>query len=160
MADKELFQKALNFSYLFLKFRPRTKKEIALYLEKKAKRYHFSQDLIKKLIDYLTDINLINDQDFVSWFVQQRNLAKPKSKFVLTQELIRLGIDKILIDEYFSKNEIDEFNLAKQALTRRTSLLKNLKTKPGYQKAFNFLLRRGFSFEVTRKTIAEIMSLE
>jgi len=158
--DKDLFQKALNFAYFYLKFRPRTKKEITKYLEKKSQKYHFSPDLIIKAIQYLNKINLINDTDFVSWFIDQRNCTKPKSKFILTAELMRLGIKKDLIDRYFSEHEIDEFALAKQALTKRKTLLNNINDKKGYQKAFNFLLRRGFSYEAAKKTIAELASKE
>ena len=122
----ELYNRALNLAYFFLKFRPRTRKEVLNYLEKKSKKYHFSDDIISNSIKHLIEVNLINDKDFVSWFVEQRNLNKPKSKFALSQELIRFGIEKGLIEEYFNRNELDELKLAKTALQKKSYLIKNL----------------------------------
>ncbi len=158
--SNEEFNKALNFAYFYLKFRPRTQKEIVKYLEKKSQKYHFSPIIIKKVTQHLIEVNLINDSEFISLFIQQRNSFKPKSKFILSQELIRFGVSKELIDQYFSEHETDEFQLAKKALTNRKIILSQINTKKGYQKAFNFLLRRGFSFEIVKKTIAELIDKE
>jgi regulatory protein len=149
MFPDELLQKALNFSYFYLKFRPRTKKEVEDYLNKKAKKYFFTPEIIEKALLELEEKKFINDREFVTWFIEQRNNGKPKGQPVLTGELLRLGINKDLIDEYFSINEVDELSLAKQALQKKPSLT-------DYQKAFNFLLRRGFGYEVIKITLKEM----
>jgi len=151
--DREIFQKALNFSYFFLKFRPRTKKEVINYLNKKSKKYHFSQETITEVIKQLEEENLVNDKGFISWFVDQRSRAKPKSQFVLKGELLRLGIEKDLIDQYFSEHEIDEYALASLASQRKLRSLVHLSPEKQREKLTSFLLRRGFSFEIIKQVI-------
>lgn len=156
MVDKDLLQKALNYCYFFLKFRPRTKKEINDYLVKKTKRFRFTQELIVNVIKELEEEGLIDDKKFVEWFIEQRNLSKPKSEFVLTGELLRHGINKELIDEYFDSHELNEDDLALKTLESRWQRFKNLPVKERFEKSANFLLRRGFSFEKVRRTIEKI----
>ena len=81
----EDFQKLLNYAYFFLKFRPRSKKEIENYLYKKIQKHHWSQDDVKEVIRRLEDLELVNDKNFIKWFVGERILLKPKSKYILTQ---------------------------------------------------------------------------
>jgi regulatory protein len=151
--DDELYHRVLNLAYFYLKFRPRTKKEVIDYLVKKSPRFHFDQKIIEQVINELLEEDLVNDENFVSWFVEQRSHGKPKGRFALIAELLRFGIQKDLIDEYFEKNELDEDTLAYQALSRRWSLWSTLPHEKRYQKAVAFLSRRGFNFDIIRKAI-------
>src|SRR3990167_4606871 len=112
-------QTLLNYAYFFLKFRPRTKKEVQDYLLKKIKKGHWSTDDVEKAIKQLEEQNLINDKEFVRWFIEQRNTSKPKSQFVLKGELLRFGITKELIDNYFIEYDQPEDDLALRALQSR-----------------------------------------
>lgn len=144
----EDFQKLLNYAYFFLKFRPRSKKEIETYLHKKIQKRHWSRTDVKKAMQHLEELDLIDDRKFVKWFVEQRMLLKPKGRYVLTQELRKHGIEKELIEEYFSKNEIDEEKFAEKVLSERWHRYKNLDKRKRFEKAAGFLLRRGFSFDI------------
>src|SRR3990167_7384562 len=100
MNENEDLQRLLNSAYFYLKFRPRSKKEVHDYLLKKIKKRRWSTDDVEKVIEQLEEQNFINDKEFVRWFVDQRNRSKPKGKFVLKAELLRFGIAKDLIDQY------------------------------------------------------------
>ncbi len=152
----ENFNKLLNYAFFFLKFRPRSSKEIEMYLNKKIKNRHWSQDDIKKVIQHLEGLDLINDKNFVKWFVEQRILLKPKSKYALRQELLKHGIDKEIIEEYFSSNLMDEEKLAEKILHERWHRYKNLDKRKRFEKSASFLMRRGFNFEIVKKTITEL----
>jgi len=153
MTNDESFIKALNLSYFYLKFRPRTEKEVETYLQKKAEKFRFEQKIIERVIQELKEQNLINDQNFMNWFVEQRSSAKPKSRFVLMVEMMRLGVDKNLINNYFENHPIEEDDLAYKALSRRWHQWSNLPRLKRLQKATAFLSRRGFSFALIRKAI-------
>ncbi len=146
----------LDYSYFFLKFRPRSKKELGTYLYKKIQRRHWSQDDVKKAIQHLEEIDLINDKNFVKWFVEQRILLKPKSGFALKQELLRHGINKETIDEYFSSHSLNEEEMAEKILRERWSRYKDLDKRKRFEKAAGFLLRRGFSFDTITKAIKNL----
>ena len=149
-------QLLLNRAYFYLKFRPRTKKEVRDYLYKKIKSRYWSQDDAEKVIKILEGEGLLNDEEFTRWFVEQRNILKPKSVFALKQELIRFGVSKDLIERYFETNELNEEKLAEEALSKRWRIFLDLDKKKRFEKAASFLARRGFSFEVIKKTISKM----
>ncbi len=150
---KEQLNNALNKSYFYLKFRPRTEKEVRDYLLKKAERYHWPRDVVVSAIEQLKSSDFINDKKFVTWFVDQRNRTKPKSAFALRNELFRLGISKDLIDEYFSETESNEEELAYEALRSKWHRFASLDKRRRFQKAAAFLSRRGFSFDSIKKAV-------
>ena len=145
-----LIVKALNLAYFFLKLRARTEKEIERYLEKKSPRFHFEGNTIQETIKQLKEQGYINDKKFVSMYVKDRTLLKPRSTFLLQRELSHLGISKDLIEEYFSEHEMDESALALKTLNmRRTSLLRQ-DEKTRFKKAISYLLRKGFTYDVAK----------
>ncbi|MGB9707684.1 MAG: hypothetical protein ACPL1D_02950, partial [Microgenomates group bacterium] len=69
------------------------------------------------------------------------------------------GISSHLIDEFFEQNPLDEEKLAFEALKSKWIYFKNLTEEKKYQKAIAFLLRRGFSFSLAKKTFQKILTL-
>jgi regulatory protein len=147
-----LFQKALYF----LKFRPRTEKEVYDYLLKKIKSTHYSTDDVEKVIEKLKEMDLLNDKKFIEDYVSFRSKNNPKSKKVLILELRKKGVTENLINEYFSQNQVDEEELAFLLLKKRWPRWAGIDKKKRFKKAFDFLARRGFSFEIAKKTIEKL----
>jgi len=152
MFDDDL-QGLLNKAYFYLKFRPRTIWEMRRYLFKKVEKTHWSRADADNIINYLTEEGLLDDKKFIEAFVEERTNLKPKGEYILKQELYKHGIDKGLVDEYFSNNLVDEEKLAEKVLAGRWSRFKNLPPKTRFQKASQFLLRRGFDFEIVKKVV-------
>lgn len=159
MIDEDL-QGLLNKAYFYLKFRPRTIWEMRRYLYKKIEKTHWSRADADKVINYLIKQELLNDKKFIEIFVDERSLLKPKGEFVLKQELLRHGIEKNLIDEYFSTHSVNEEELAAKVLAHRWLRFKNLSREKRWQKASQFLLRRGFGFNLVRKIIKKLEGRE
>lgn len=157
---EEDLQGLLNKAYFYLKFRPRTVAEMRRYLYKKVEKTHWSRVDADKVIDHLITEGLLDDKQFIQLFVEQRKNLKPKGAYVLKQELLRYGASKDLIDEYFSNNPIDEENLAEKVLAGRWTRFKNLSPEQRFQKTSQFLLRRGFKFEIIKKLIANLIEKE
>ena len=153
------FQFLLNKALFFLKFRSRTEKEVFDYLLKKIKNTNYSKKEIKKVIEKLKKMSLLNDKKFIEDYVSYRLKNNPKSQKVLILELRKKGVDESLINEYFSQNQINEEELAFLLLKKRFPRWLNLDGKKRLKKAFDFLARRGFSFEVSKKTIEKISQL-
>ncbi len=142
----------LNKAYFYLKFRPRSEKEVREYLYKKVKTTHWSREAADKIIEKLKSQELINDEKFIDWFVRNRTTLKPKGERMLRRELLQKGINAELIDNFFSKNIVDEESLALQILEKRWPRYKNITPQKRFEKAVSFLLRRGFSFDTAKKT--------
>lgn len=154
MDDSQKFLKALNLCYRLIAIRMRTEREIINYLDKKKKKYHFSQELIKKVVNELTQTSLIDDQEFVEWFVKSRVNRKPKSDWVLKMELAKYGINEDLINSYFEKNPVNNESLAYKVLLSKWDKWRFFSPEVRFKKAFGILQRRGFSYSVIKKTIA------
>ncbi|PIY70534.1 hypothetical protein COY89_00710 [Candidatus Roizmanbacteria bacterium CG_4_10_14_0_8_um_filter_36_36] len=155
MLDEDL-QPLLNKAYFYLKFRPRTAWEMRRYLYKKIEKTHWSRSDADKIINHLLGLGLLDDKKFIEIFIEERKNLKPKGKFVLKQELIKHGIDKQLIDDYFERTPFNEEDLAEKALYHHWSRLKDLPVEKRLQKASQFLFRRGFPFALAKKTLEKL----
>jgi regulatory protein len=146
----------LNKTYFFLKFRPRSEKEVREYLFKKVSTTHWSRDAAEVIIQKLKSQELIDDVKFVDWFIRQRTILKPKSQRLLTRELKQKGINDELIEKYFSKNILNEEALAFEILSKRWPRFKGLTSQKRFEKAARFLMSRGFSFDLSKETIEKL----
>lgn len=152
-------EKALSLAYRYLSFRPRTVKEVELYLQKKAQKYLFTQEEIEAVIELLKDQGFLNDIEFIKSFIASRNSLKPKGKKVLEMELRRLGISQADCVNYFSEYDSNEDVLAIKALQKKLkSLLLIADEKKRFTKAVSFLQRRGFSYEVAKGSYNKLFS--
>lgn len=156
-----VFEKLLAKALFYLKFRPRSSFEIRQYLLKKIKKMKLGDlEDINKVINHLKEIDLINDKKFIRWFVDQRCLNKPKSLLAIKQELKRFGFKKNIIDEFFLNYFLDEEKLALSALKKRWLRFSSLSLEKKKEKATQFLLRRGFSFEIIKSVIDKLIKKE
>ena len=146
----------LNMAFFYLKFRPRTIKETRDYLYKKVVTTHWSHEAADKVIDHLIEQKFLDDQEFVRYLVESRTRTKVKGVFAIKQELFKYGVEKEFIDEYFAKTEINEEALAEKILVNRWPRLKTLPKQKRFEKAVNLLARRGFNFEISRKTVEKL----
>mgnify|MGYP005849639223 CR=1 FL=1 len=137
----------------YLKFRPRTEKEIVLFLKKIIKKKNLPATFLEKIIHQLKEWGLINDKNFVDWFVSSRKKLHQKGKQLIIYELKQKGIDQKLIDNYFSQEEFNEEKLALQLIKKYSHRWQNLAVKKKKEKIIRFLTSRGFSFETIRKII-------
>ena len=159
-SSKDEAEKALGHGYFFLKFRPRSKKEMIVYLNKKSIKYQWGVYVAEAAIRRLEKEGLVDDEVFIHWFVEQRSSRKLKGEYALRQELRRFGIEDELVNQYFLENPLQEKEYARTVLMRRWPRLKSLQREKRTQKAYAFLLRRGFDFGVVKKTIADIEEKE
>ena len=159
MEDNDLkyqVQKALNNAFFYLKFRPRSEKEVKDYLIKKAQKFFWPEEVVQQVLFSLKEKQLIDDVAFVEWFVEQRNAGKPKSQFALRHELQKFGIDREVVENFFQENPSEELELAYKALQPRWRRYQYLDKNERFKKAASFLSGKGFIFETIKKTIQKL----
>jgi regulatory protein len=140
----------LDKVFKFLSFRPRSKKEILVFLKKKQ----LGEETEKAIFKKLEDLKMINDLDFAKWWVEQRKTFRPEGCRLLRLELQQKGIDQEVINQVLSLvNKEPEINLAKRVLDKKQRQFQGLTKGEFKKKAFNLLLRRGFSYETVRRAI-------
>lgn len=154
--NNQLKEKLLDRVYRFLAIRNRSEKEVRDYLLKKLQKYQSSSpsiEFVNEIVNQLKEEGLINDLEFIEWWVEQRSAFKPKGVYALKQELLQKGINKDLVDQYFQDCPQNESQLAEEALKKKIRLWQNLSSEKRKEKMINFLRRRGFGFEVIKNFI-------
>jgi len=160
MAASEQYNKLYQRALRYLSMRQHTEYEMSLYLNRVATKEKITEDIVEKIITKLKTDGFINDSQFVRDYIDLRSAHKQRGKRGLIFELQKKGIKPAEIDAYFSSNALDEQKLAGTALNRVWDRYRNLNKLKRYQKATQFLLRRGFAYEVIRKTIEEFEESE
>jgi len=148
--DKANFQKIFDRLLRFATLRPRSEKEINLWL--KRKKVHTS--LFGKLFNRLNRLKLVNDVEFSKWWVDQRLTFKPKPKRVLALELKEKGISGEIISDVLDNTKIDEVKIAKKILDGNYYKWEKLGKSLATKKAKEFLLRKGFNWDVISRVVS------
>jgi len=152
--DIETFQKARNYCFLLLKFRPRSEKEIY----NRLKRKKFDESIILAVCELLKDNGLIDDKAFSKAWIESR-LKKPFGFRRITQELRLKGIEDNLIESSIAEirgNYSEEDTVLKVAKGRLNKL--NVKEPDKAKKnLYAYLLRRGFASEIIINVINQLI---
>ena len=153
MNDK--LEKYLQKALKFISIRPRSQKEILDYLKRKIPRNLKLRNLVLKNLERL---DLVDDQAFVLWWLDQRNTFRPKGKRALLQELRQKGIERELVEN--SLADLDELPLARRVALKKIKILSKLPYLERKQKLSAFLARRGFGWSIISKILDEMVEKE
>jgi len=144
---KAEFQKTSDKLIRFATLRPRSKREINDWFRKH--KVHLS--LHKELFSKLKRLELVNDEKFAVWWVEQRTSFRPRGKRSLEAELRQKGIDKKFIIKALDKVKIDEVKIARELLKRKKYRWEKLDKFEARKKMTGFLARKGFGWEIIKK---------
>jgi len=151
MPDPELFKKAKAQAFRFLSYRERSHWELAQYLKKKE----YSYPMIQQILDYLTELDYINDQRFaLQWSQFQINKNKI-GRNRLYMELSGKGIDKAIIEKTLNVIYEDnpEKDVAEQCARKKWVSLKGVEKEKKKQRLVQFMQRKGFSSDIIYQSL-------
>lgn len=150
---QDSLEKAKNYAFLLLKFRPRSEKEIAGRLKIKK----FDPAIIRETLVFLKAKDFVNDKYFASAWVDSR-LKKPLGLLRIRQELRIKGVDKDIIDAKIeeAQKSYSEKDVVRMIVRERFLKLKGLEPKKRRARLFSYLMRRGFSAESVIDAINEL----
>lgn len=150
------FEKFYNRALNFLSFRPRSEKELRDYLKKKK-----CDDLsIQRIIESLKEHKFLNDEEFVTWWIEQRTIARPKAARTIKFELKQKGISKELIEEAFEKDLSSDLEKAKALIKKRIKRYPDIADKKIYEKLGRFLASKGFDYEIIKEVLDQVFPKE
>ncbi len=147
---EEALQQAVDRAMNYLSFRPRSREEVRLYLRRKET----TPDLIDTVLERLQQLDLINDRAFAEFWLETREKFSPRGTRLLKNELRMKGVEREIADEM-----LDDEQDAEQALRagRKKALslvrLANIDYATFHNRLASFLQRRGFSYDVTKKSV-------
>ena len=151
MHDPELFKKAKAHAFRFLSYRDRSHWELAQYLKKKE----YSHPVIQQTLDYLTELNYINDQQFALQWSQFKIKKNKIGRSRLYMELSSKGIDKAIIKKTLNAIYEDnpEKDLAEQCARKKWVSLKGIEKEKKKRRLVQFMQRRGFSSDIIYQSL-------
>jgi len=151
IVKKSEFQKTLGKLLKFAMMRPRSEKEIRSWLWRKK----VAEVMYKDYFSRLKHFELIDDEKFARWWVEQRREFSPRAERIIKQELLIKGIKREIIDDVLGESKVDEVKVAVGLLSKKKSGWKALGKEVLARKSLEFLLRKGFGWEVARKAVKE-----
>lgn len=129
-------------------------------LRKKLKqRQKYTDEIIDKTIEFLKKYNYLNDEDFAKRFIEIHK--DTKSKRYIKQKLLIKGIDNKTIDKVFLDNDdtFDDYSVAIKLINKKYPEYKegNLDMTLK-QKIYNYLYRKGISYDIISNIIKEYIN--
>lgn len=134
--------------------RPRSEQEIRQYIKKLNLKNKF-----ESLIETLKKEGHIDDLKFSQWWIDQRTTFKNKSANEIRNELLGKGISNDIIENTLGETDLSETELTsiKLLAEKKKRLLahKNLTKAQLNEKMMQFLLRKGFRWDIIQKALEE-----
>ena len=151
MPDPESFKKAKAHALQYLSYRDRSKWELSQYLGKKE----HPLPVIQKTLDYLTELNYVDDQRFALQWGQYKINKNKIGKNRLYMELLGKGVKKETIEgilnTLYEKNP--EMELAVQCARKKWITLKSFEEKKKKRLLVQYLQRKGFSSNIIYQSV-------
>jgi len=135
----EDYKKALNYSFLLLKYRPRSRQEIIERLNRKK----YPSATIDKVIRVLEESRYINDEEFVRLYVAS-SLNRGWGRKRIEYTLKKFGISEDLRSSALKDNQPFKEKLRELVQRKISGKTKDRKT---YQKIIRNLATKGFDYE-------------
>jgi len=139
----EEFDKAKTRILKYVLYKKRTEKEV---IDKFKATY--SDELVREVIDNLKDLGYINDQVYIDKTVKEFMKLKNLSRFELKYKLIKKGITKEDIEEYFDKHRDELLEYEKRSAENLYNKKKKSMDVPEIKK---FLYKKGYKEEAYSK---------
>ena len=142
----------------FLSYRDRSEKEILT----KLKDVGYDESIIEWVIADLKRLKFIDDKRFAYSFAQTQMITRPMGEFFLKRELKQKGVATELIEQTIEKvyQEKDQLTVAMELGEQRKKRFKNLDELKVKKRVSDFLLRRGFSWDIVSYILENWNELE
>ena len=145
------FNKALNYSFLLLRYRARSRNEIVSRLKQKG----YAPKIREEIVDYLEENNYINDKDFAYLFVDS-SVGRGWGPIRINFNLKKLGISSQLRKRALGRNFAYNDRI-REIIQRKLEHYKARKPAiPApkiWQKIVMELARKGFDYKVINQEL-------
>lgn len=141
-AVESLYDQALHY----LSHRPRSQAEMAQYLQRRGA----SEQQREAVIERLKGAGWLDDRAFAQFWIENRERFRPRGSRALAHELRRKGVESQVIQE--EVEAVDEADSAYRAASQKAGQFRHLDPHAFHRKVVEYLVRRGFDYEVARET--------
>ena len=149
----DLEQKAYDRAVRFLSYRPRSQAEVRQHLA----RAGLDEGVVEAVLARLVNHGYLDDAEFARFWVENRQRFRPRGAHTLRQELQRKGLDNETIGGALT--DLDPLAEAYQAARPRALRLAGVLASTPLafrRKLHDFLLRRGFDYDVIKQVVSRL----
>lgn len=152
---EEELEDARSYLRLLLKYRPRTEEE----LRDRLKEKDYSPEVVEDVVDWALKKDLVDDELFAEYFVEDRLQNKPKGRSGIYKELLDHGVEKAVAKDVLDKkiSSRTEEDRCRELARKRLTKYEGDDVKAKYRKTLGFLERRGFSRGMANSVLKEIL---
>jgi regulatory protein len=146
-------KKAKDRALKFLSYRDRSEKEIRT----KLKDIGYDEKIIEWVIGELKRLKFLDDERFAQSYAQTQMITRPMGEYYLRRELKQKGLEAELIEQTIEKvyEEKDQLSVAIELAQQRKKRYKNIDEIKAKKRVSDFLLRRGFDWDVVSEVMAQ-----
>jgi regulatory protein len=147
--------KAYNAGLQLLNSRPRSSAE----MRERLARKEFAPEAIEVAVARLTELGLLDDGAFARFWVENRQIFRPRGTGALRDELRRKGVGADVIADVLSDEELTGDEAAKALALARAALRKYADSADRHafaRRMGGYLQRRGFGFDVVRPILDQL----
>jgi regulatory protein len=156
VSESELAAK--NCAVNFISYRPRSSEETLVRLVRKG----FEESIARRVVKQLQTIGMIDDRTFACMFTRDQ-IRRKAGRNLIRQKLHLKGIDRQMTDSVLNDliRPDEEREAARTLAARRLVLAKRslgvLDPEKRKKRMYDFLIRKGFSFEIAQQTVQQLM---
>lgn len=143
---------ALETALRLLAYRPRSEQELRRRLRQKG----FPKAPVDESLARLRQLGYVDDASFARFYTETQQSSRPRSRRLLTGELRGRGVEQSVAEE--ATADVSDEDAAYAAASRRLRTLRELEYQRFRERLGSFLTRRGFSYDVARRTIERCWS--
>ena len=130
-----------------LSYRPRSEKE----MRRRLGRRGIGLRLIDETVRQLRERGYLDDKAFARFWTETREATSPRSRRLIAQELRAQGVDAEMAAA--ATVSVADEEAAYRAASRRLHAFRGLDYETFRRRLGGFLVRRGFSYDVARRTM-------
>jgi regulatory protein len=144
------YEKTLARGFRLLAAKPRSVAELRTRLLEKA-----DAEAVEQVLARLAELGYINDQEYARSFANSRLSYKPLGRVRLRQDLQRKQLSNQVVEQALENAyaEHSEEDLIDRAIEKRLRLKGAPATREEAKKLFDYLLRRGFSYDLVMRKV-------
>lgn len=148
------YEKTMKRALNLLSFKPRT---VAEMRERLMEKDWAEAVVVDQIIARLEELGYLNDEQFAISFASSRLTFRPLGKTRLRRDLQRRKLPSEIteqtLDQLYEGDAEEE--LIDRALNKRLKLKGAPTTPEAAKKLFDYLMRRGFSYDLVRRKVRE-----
>lgn len=145
LQDRETMARARQTAFRFVSYRPRSIAEVRRNLLNKE----YDEVVVDTVVNDLVERDYLDDETFASYWVEQRETFKPRSRLALRQELYEKGVPREIIHR--AVRQVDEAEAANRAAEKRAYRWSHYTEEAFREKMIAYLRRRGFNYSTAKK---------